>query len=127
MNQTKATLEAINHQVNENVNYVSDMKQYHSIDKWEDATETKMGDCEDYAIAKIRLLLKEGWPKADLRIAIVGVDNPLGDHSVACAKDVDGQWWVLDNRNPFVMLPADVGYTWVRWGMGQTWTKVTLI
>jgi predicted transglutaminase-like cysteine proteinase len=121
MEQTKATLEAVNHQVNEGTTYVSDWEQYRELDRWEDITETGQGDCEDYAIAKIRLLLEQGWPRADLRLAIVGVENPAGDHGIACARDAGGQWWALDNRFPYVMAPEELGYSWVEWGMGRDW------
>lgn len=126
MKQDKATLEDVNHEINEGVQYVSDWEQWHVADKWEDGWETRKEDCEGFAIAKVRKLLALGWPKADLRLAIVGVENPEGDHGIACARDSSGQWWALDNLFPYVMLPADLGYTWIEWGMGQEWSKVSL-
>ncbi|MDZ4251719.1 MAG: transglutaminase-like cysteine peptidase [Sulfuritalea sp.] len=127
MIQNKATLEAVNHEVNENSRYVEDITQYKVEDRWEDITETNAGDCEDYAIAKIRKLLALGWPKADLRLAMVGIDNASQvDHGVACARDSAGQWWVLDNRHPYVMAPGDLGHRWFEWGIGTEWTTVNL-
>lgn len=126
MVQTRDTLDRVNHEINEGNRYVSDLSQYKREDLWEDITETGDGDCEDYGIAKIRKLLALGWPKADLRLAIVGVEIPTGDHGVACARDADGQWWVLDNRFPYVMAPEEAGYTWVEAGIGREWTEVRL-
>ncbi len=127
MEQTRATLEAVNRELNENSRYVPDFTQYGRLDCWEDISATGEGDCEDYAIGKIRRLLAVGWPRADLRLAIVGVEKPEGDHGVACARDAAGQWWVLDNRFPYVMAPEQCGYTWVLWGMGREWSTVSLV
>ena len=121
----KALLDVVNLEVNEGIEYVDDVTQWHEPDRWEDGWDTRKEDCEGFAIAKIRKLLALGWPKADLRLAIVGIETP-GDHGVACARDQDGQWWVLDNRFPFVMAPEEVGYTWVEWGIGNQWTTVSL-
>lgn len=126
VNQAKDTLEAVNRRINEASRYVADAEQFGELDRWEDITESDCGDCEDYAIGKARALIELGWPVADLRLAIVGVADPHGDHGVLCARDAAGQWWVLDNRHPYVMAPADLGYTWVMWGIGRTWTQVTL-
>ena len=127
MIQDKALLDVVNLEVNEGVEYVSDITQYKREDVWEDGTETGKADCEDYAIAKIRKLLALGWPKSDLRLALVGIDNAAQiDHGVACARDQDGQWWVLDNRHPFVMAPDALGYSWFEWGIGSNWTEVHL-
>lgn len=127
MKQERATLEAVQREVEETTTFAFDPDQYKRADYWEDATETGKGDCEDYSIAKLRKLLALGWPRADLRLAIVGVENPLGDHAVCCARDAGGQWWVLDERYPYVMAPNQLGYVWVQWGIGQDWTTVAMV
>ena len=96
------------------------------FDDWTpiDLMPDKSSDCDSYATAKAEKLIKMGWPRAALRIAICGVRNPNGDHMVAIA-DLDGKTWVLDNRYPYPMEHHMVPYKWVLFGHLATgkWEK----
>jgi predicted transglutaminase-like cysteine proteinase len=65
------------------------------------------GDCDSYATAKYEALVHSGWSRKDLRLATCYVEDG-GYHAVLLAE-LDGQTWVLDNRQPypteFSMLP----------------------
>lgn len=66
-------------------------------------------DCGSFAINKMELLLKKGWPVDKLRLATVFLDRENfyktdneGYHLVLLAE-LDGQTYVLDNINIFPM------------------------
>ena len=124
MTRDYATLDRVNDQVNADVAYTPDDEQFHVADYWEDVRASGRGDCDDYAVTKLRRLLELGWPKDDLRLAIVGVDVP-GDHAVLCARTEDSRWWVLDNRYPHPSRPTLLPYAWVSWGLGREWCSVS--
>lgn len=109
----------INMRINEDSTYVSDPAQYGKLDQWADIRTTKQGDCEDYAIGKLRALLAIGWPISALRLAtcyvepfrIDGRDVPKNEryHGVLLA-DFEGQTWCLDNRKPYPTEWQNTGY-----------------
>ena len=63
-----AELTKVNQDVNDSVQYVTDMQNYGLEDYW--AVAGKRGDCEDYALKKLKLLRALGWAKEDLNILI---------------------------------------------------------
>lgn len=75
------------------------------------------GDCDDFAVEKLRRLLARGWPRGALRLTVCVVAG-VG-HCVLCVV-TDGGRAVLDNRHAGVAY-ADhrlySGYTWV----GEEW------
>lgn len=94
----------VNLAVNE-LPYVADAEQYKRDDFWTSIEDQGSGDCEDYAIAKLRTLLGLGWPLEALRLAccytegneyhaVLVVDTP--------AKNIS---YMLDNRYP---EPVDI-------------------
>ena len=124
MKRDYSTLDRINIDANESIEYVSDQEQFGVLDYWEDAGKSGREDCDGYVVTKLRRLIALGWPTDALRIKIVGVEKP-GDHAVLCAKDDDGKWWVLDNRYPHPMRPSMLPYTWQQWGIGREWCEVS--
>lgn len=92
------------------------------------------GDCEDYAIGKLRRLHAAGFPIERLRLATcfigrTGPDKP-GEAHVVLAIDAPDDQYVLDNRFPYLLTHQTLvaaGYTrhsiqrvggsreWVEW------------
>lgn len=91
------TLQEANRRMNEKYAYLSDQEHYGDEDVWEDAADGS-GDCEDYAIAKLRLLLAEGWPREAFKIGLCWVET--GEYHAVLIATEDGEDWVLDNRHP---------------------------
>ena len=104
----------VNGDVNALVTYTPDPEKYQRAEWWADALEAGgKGDCEDYAIAKWHECRIAGIPTDRLRLAVVGVDDPRGDHCVLLIDAEDGQTWMADNRYPDLVPYQDVPYTWV--------------
>ena len=104
------TLKEINGTINEAVTYTSDPSKYNRPDFWEDALDDNKGDCEDYAIAKLRKLLAEGWPMKDLKLGLCFVES--GEYHCVLIATCDSKDWVLDNRHPFPTYWEDLPYRW---------------
>ena len=61
----RARLDAVNRAVNEAIRYQSDMQQFGEADRWLSplaAFTSRLGDCEDYVIAKYFALREAGFP-----------------------------------------------------------------
>lgn len=103
--QGRARLTLVNERVNAAIVYVSDMEQWHEIDRWSapldrrsgGSFDTGKGDCEDYAIAKYVALRNTGVAAGDLRLLVVR-DKSINGYHAALAARQDGRWWILDNR-----------------------------
>jgi predicted transglutaminase-like cysteine proteinase len=116
-------LQRINHEVNGDIRYQTDMALYHRGDFWTYIDGKGEGDCDDYAVTKKIRLLKAGWPAGTARITLCWVENfgpqtglPLeqGYHAVlaVCGTQMT---WILDNRHADPMMWDHLAYTWDRW------------
>lgn len=92
---TFAELEQVNAAVNA-MPYRADVEQFGRIEWWERATAG--GDCDDYMVMKFRRLLELGWPVTALRFAMCHTET--GEAHGVLLADLNGQTWVLDNRQP---------------------------
>ena len=99
-------LRIVNDRVNRTMRYMPDPK---GTDIWQD--DGIEGDCEDYALAKRRQLIRLGWPPNLLRIAIGRTLDGIG-HAVLVAK-VGGLDLVLDSINPAIKPFSDVNVRWI--------------
>jgi len=63
-------------------------------DAWND--KARSGDCEDFALAKRRKLIEQGFPVGALRIAVARTNRGEG-HAVLVVRTSSGEM-VLDNR-----------------------------
>jgi predicted transglutaminase-like cysteine proteinase len=102
-------------QVNSEVNrlpYVGDATKYDKPDFWKSIDEAGAGDCEDFAIAKLRRLRAAGWPIEALRLACCYVETDEY-HAVLVVDAPEGAAFMLDNRQadpiPVASLPL-IGY-----------------
>jgi len=95
------------------------------------------GDCEDYAIAKFKTLEAAGFPKSDMRIAIVRNAVTARFHAVLVAY-IDGQASILDSQSPDVYQQArqtafdpicslDRKSLWLHWNGSDLNRRVALL
>ena len=116
MSLTYDVMEKVNAEVNAAVAYTPDPEKYSSADWWEDALdEGNQGDCEDYAIAKLRRLIALGWKREELKLGLCKVET--GEYHAVLVVTCDGQDWVLDNRHPFPTRWEDLPYKWDKFYM----------
>lgn len=94
-------LERVNEAVNR-LPYKSDPEWF---DDWS-PIDGGGGDCDSYAVGKLRRLVEAGWPVERLRLATCFVENG-GYHAVLIASTDDGDW-MLDNRQPRVVPVGDI-------------------
>lgn len=98
--------------INARVTYQSDQTLYQVPDFWEVAKE--VGDCEDFALRKLRELLARGWPVEQLRLAFcwVGSVAPGNGHCVLIVE-FENDLYILDNRLEGVYAVPDLDeYVW---------------
>jgi predicted transglutaminase-like cysteine proteinase len=83
-----AALQRVNDEVNARYRYASDPFAY-----WADISELGSGDCKDFALAKRARLVRLGWPRANLPIALTWYGGVA--HAVLLAW-TNNRWYVLD-------------------------------
>lgn len=94
------------------IRYGDDTAIYGARDYWASPAEfvqRGFGDCEDYSIAKYVALRALGWSADSLLIVVVHDHKNSVNHAVLAAK-LEGLWYVLDNRSPRVLPPAEVPF-----------------
>lgn len=84
--------------------YVVDQVNWQIDDHWSTPGQffSKMGDCEDYAIAKYLSFVSLGWDTDKLRVVIVQDLNLKIPHAVLAVAH-GGEVWILDNQITQVM------------------------
>ncbi|MGL5115807.1 MAG: transglutaminase-like cysteine peptidase [Beijerinckiaceae bacterium] len=101
----------INRDVNENVDPVSDLEHWGTLERWSYPTDGR-GDCEDYVLEKRRRLVEAGWPTGALLITVVR-DKRGDGHAVLTVKTDRGDF-VLDNQEARVKSWTETGYRFVK-------------
>jgi predicted transglutaminase-like cysteine proteinase len=101
----------INRDVNENVDPVSDLEHWGTLERWSYPTDGR-GDCEDYVLEKRRRLMEAGWPASALLITVVR-DKRGDGHAVLTVKTDRGDF-VLDNQEARVKGWTETGYRFVK-------------
>jgi predicted transglutaminase-like cysteine proteinase len=103
-------LETVNTVVNETVRPLDDQDHYGVAEFWTVPVDGQ-GDCEDYVLAKRKMLTLLGLPAEALRITVVLNRNNVR-HAVLTAVTTRGDY-VLDSAQRDI-LPADqTGYHWI--------------
>ena len=100
----------INYQVNSTIVPMTDQDAYGVEEKW--AYPKTVGDCEDFALLKQKLLEKAGIPSSDLLITVVL--QPNGDGHAVLTVRTDRGDFILDNMRNKVMLWSDTEYTFLK-------------
>lgn len=101
-------LSDVQRDVNASTTYRSDPDLYGRPEFW--AVADGAGDCEDYALAKLRRLVELGWPRQDLRLATCWCED--GGYHAVLTVDTDRGVYVLDNRQDSVVPWSRLPYRW---------------
>lgn len=99
--QLLSKLKRVNSAVNNGMRFKND-----KTDRW-----GKGSDCEDYALAKRKLLIREGVSPSALRMAVVRNSKGEG-HAVLIVKTDRGEM-VLDNARAKILPRHATGYTFL--------------
>ncbi|MDB5621821.1 MAG: transglutaminase [Devosia sp.] len=100
----------VNTLINTTVVPVTDEDLYQVAEFW--TYPNGYGDCEDFALAKRRVLIEAGWPASTLLITVVRETNGNG-HAVLTVRTDRGDL-VLDNQNGDVRLWSDTPYQFIK-------------
>lgn len=107
---TPIRMARINAEVNARIAYVTDQVAHGVPDRWSAASETMArgsGDCEDFAILKMRLLSEAGVPAEDMFVVVVRSTRLSSEHAVLAVKH-GGETYILDNLARVVKPARDV-------------------
>ncbi|KQV66040.1 transglutaminase-like cysteine peptidase [Rhizobium sp. Root1220] len=103
-------LQRINREVNAGVTSASDRRLTGKSEYWSLPINNK-GDCEDYALLKLKNLLGAGFPSNRLALSVV-IDRRGNNHVVLLARLKSGDY-VLDNLSGRVKPWTSTGYTFL--------------
>ena len=99
-------LQSVNTSTNQAIRFREDRASGNANDYWSNAAQTlarRSGDCEDYAIAKMQLLMNAGVPAGDMFL-VIGNDLTLGSaHALLLVRQA-GRLWVLDSLSNRILL-----------------------
>lgn len=104
------TLEKVNLVVNTAVHAEDDKDHYGVTEFWTVPVDGQ-GDCEDYVLAKRKMLVLLGLPEAALRITVV-LDKGIVRHAVLTIVTDKGDY-VLDSLKDDILTTDKADYVWV--------------
>lgn len=109
--QRWAQLVNTNNLINSAIVPVTDIDYYRQDEVWAYPTEG-YGDCEDYALAKRKALIADGWNPSTLLITVVRQENGDG-HAVLMVRTDRGDL-VLDNQDGRVLVWNQTPYQYLK-------------
>jgi predicted transglutaminase-like cysteine proteinase len=101
----------VNNAVNNMVMPKTDAEMWHREEVWSYPT-AGVGDCEDYALEKRRMLMKRGIPASNLLMTVVRQKNGAG-HAVLTVRTSHGDF-ILDNLEPRVLAWDQTEYAYLK-------------
>ena len=104
-----SVVERVNSDVNASVSYMSDSEQF-GVPEWWSEARSGFDDCDGYALLKRQVLLKNGFARKDLHLALCW-DETNTYHCILLCNTSKG-WFVLDNRYNWPMTPKSLPYRW---------------
>jgi len=108
--EIRAALETVNIAVNSAVRPLDDSEHYGVAEFWTVPVDGE-GDCEDYVLAKRKMLTLLGLAAPALRITVAFNKNRVR-HAVLTVVTDRGDY-VLDNLQDEILQPDQTGYVWV--------------
>lgn len=108
--QSWQALLEVNYDVNSKVMPLTDIEIYGVEERW--AYPISVGDCEDFALLKRKLLIERGFSASDLLMTVVLQPNGEG-HAVLTVRTDRGDF-VLDNMRNKVLLWSETEYTYLK-------------
>lgn len=109
-NQSLSLLRKVNASVNGSVKPMEDADNYGVAEKWTLPANGR-GDCEDYAMLKMKRLIEAGFGSDRLALSVV-LDRRGRNHVVLIARMPNGDY-VLDNQAGAVKPWMSTGYTFL--------------
>ncbi|MDM9626106.1 transglutaminase-like cysteine peptidase [Rhizobium sp. S152] len=109
-NEALSLLQSVNRQVNSSVTPAYDTATTGKAEYWSLPINNK-GDCEDYALLKLKTLLNAGFPANRLAMSVV-IDHGGNNHVVLIARLSSGDY-VLDNLSRNIKQWGSTGYTFL--------------
>ena len=106
-----AQLVDTNNLINSAITPVTDVDYYHQDEVWAYPTDG-YGDCEDYALAKRKALIADGWNPSTLLMTVVREQDGDG-HAVLMVRTDRGDL-VLDNQDGRVLLWNQTPYQYLK-------------
>lgn len=103
-------LQRVNRSVNASVKPALDISTSGKSEYWSLPIDSR-GDCEDYALLKLKTLLDSGFPSNKLSMSVV-LDRRGNNHVVLLARLKAGDY-VLDNLSGSVRTWESTGYTFL--------------
>lgn len=111
-------LHIINRSVNNAITYTRDIDQYGVSEKWVWLPESRRGDCEDYALSKLAILQKAGFPIVSRARITMLYAKGVG-HAVLEVNIPGAGVLVMDNNFDRLMTRAELimnhGYSFQDW------------
>lgn len=113
-------IEEVNLAVNNTITPVTDQELFGRDEVW--AYPVNAGDCEDFVLAKRRILMEKGFPESSLLITVVRKPDGEG-HAVLTLRTASGDF-ILDNldnevkpwyRTPYTYLKRQATFDSGRW------------
>lgn len=104
------TILSVNYTVNTAVQPLTDMQIFGVDERW--AYPRTVGDCEDYALLKRKMLMRAGISASDLLMTVVLQPNGEG-HAVLTVRTDRGDF-VLDNMRNKVLLWSETEYKFLK-------------
>ena len=106
-----AELVAVNYAVNAGVTAFTDEDYYKVAEYWA-YPDDGYGDCEDFALAKRKALIKAGWNPSTLLVTVVREAKGTG-HAVLMVRTDRGDL-VLDNQDGRILVWSETPYTYLK-------------
>ena len=98
----------VNRAVNQEITFTLDRDQYGIEEYWSYPRENR-GDCEDIALEKRARLVRKGFPRGALRLAIVLHRKHLISHCILTVETTAGTY-VLDSFSDVILFWHDTPY-----------------
>jgi predicted transglutaminase-like cysteine proteinase len=108
LKQDTFVVQYINTRVNSEKTYVSDLSRHGEADTWLNPETESVVDCEEYAIAKQQLLLRQLFQRASLRL-VLAMDDQRRFTLLLSYAAPDGDY-ILDYRNNDLLKWNETGY-----------------
>lgn len=118
-----SVLQSVNSSVNKAIKPVSDIRQFGKPEYW--TSNTKAGDCEDFALAKRAALKRRGFRASDLLLTMAYKGGEA--HTVLVVRTRDGDF-VLDNLRDKVVPVNQASLSFVKMQApdnGAKWVRIT--
>jgi predicted transglutaminase-like cysteine proteinase len=101
----------INQTVNDEIEQVEDLALYGVSEQWTYPNQGQ-GDCEDIALLKRRMLMREGFPRQALLMTVVSDETGSGHAVLTIATDRGD--YVLDSKSSRILPWQATGYGFVK-------------